>query len=530
VLNHFKGMVSLVRVRVRVPKPKPKRQPQFYLRGAPGLAVVFSFLLNVGLLFDKEFNISVTQHEQDILDGPSIIVIKTKNVSLFGLEEEKRQQEESGKPFSHSSASDSFSACILWMDDNHRLEEWLAYHYYIMQLRYVVINIDPTSRTSPKSIIDRWNDHGNRYNLNMTIFTMVDSDYIHDYSFQMDKLEKLRLSNAKDSASYGNQKTGYHRFRQRHFYKACSQHLVEQNQSWTSYHDIDEFVTFDWVTEKEEGKVKVNITEDGIRKMKQPGYVLHRLNSMKKQFPPENYVNATGLSCLVIRRQRFCSKELSPKETNQLFSSGEDIPEGFMNSYNHSSTDEDRHNILRRFDTLRYTFLTPGYDGLPKSIIDLSQKNPQLYTQGRFFQKEEEHSWQTHKPMHGLCVKEQQHRDKEIQKVVGEEKFIISHYLGNWASYSFRDDARKGGLRTYEIWAERANLTRGEYSYVIRPWLRGFVELVGGPGVASYLLQDAQKYPEGHNATSRIEEYLSSYKPRRGRTDKKQKRRRKRNK
>ena len=127
----------------------------------------------------------------------------------------------------------SFSACILWMDDNHRLEEWLAYHYYFLKLRYVVINIDPWSRTSPQAIIDRWNDHENNYNLNMTIVTMRDSEYVLDYDKEIEIIQEAAEVNESDAAlKYGQVKTNYHRHRQRQFYKACSQHLIQQNKSW----------------------------------------------------------------------------------------------------------------------------------------------------------------------------------------------------------------------------------------------------------------------------------------------------------
>ena len=125
--------------------------------------------------------------------------------------------------------NDSFSACILWMDDNHRLEEWLAYHYYLMKLRYVVINIDPWSKTSPQSIIDRWNDAENKYNLNMTIVTMTDSEYVPDFDQKVKKIQHLENIKAK---SYIQKKTLYHRYRQSIFYKACSHHLIEHNKSW----------------------------------------------------------------------------------------------------------------------------------------------------------------------------------------------------------------------------------------------------------------------------------------------------------
>ena len=126
---------------------------------------------------------------------------------------------------------DSFSACILWIDDNFRLEEWLAYHYYHLKLRYVVLNIDPFSKTSPNAIIDRWNDRENKYNLNMTIVTMKDSDYIKNFDSYMESNMEARSNSLQSKASV-NIKTDYHRKRQPEFYKACSKHLIQQNQSW----------------------------------------------------------------------------------------------------------------------------------------------------------------------------------------------------------------------------------------------------------------------------------------------------------
>ena len=134
------------------------------------------------------------------------------------------------------------------MDDNHRLEEWLAYHYYIMKLRYVVIAVDHYSKTSPQQIVDRWNDdHDQKLNhkLNMTIVTWTDTDYINisDYQEQMRIIAKAKTISVNE---YGNKKTFYHRYRQHEFYRRCSVHLLEQNKTWvcTSYSIVFVFVLF----------------------------------------------------------------------------------------------------------------------------------------------------------------------------------------------------------------------------------------------------------------------------------------------
>jgi hypothetical protein len=37
---------------------------------------------------------------------------------------------------------ETFSACILFMDDNPRLVEWLVYHFFALNLREVVVAVD----------------------------------------------------------------------------------------------------------------------------------------------------------------------------------------------------------------------------------------------------------------------------------------------------------------------------------------------------------------------------------------------------
>jgi hypothetical protein len=108
-----------------------------------------------------------------------------------------------------------------------------------------------------------------------------------------------------------------------------------------------------------------------------------------------------------------------------------------------------------------------------------------------------------------------------INTLLNEEQFVINHYSGSWESYSARpNDSRIGGLRTYETWYEKSTLcvtaaraginnitntnsaeddndndsTSISTSIVSRPWLKGFVDQVGGPKIASFLLQDSGQF------------------------------------
>jgi hypothetical protein len=54
----------------------------------------------------------------------------------------------------------SFLSPELSMDDNHRLMEWMAYHYHVLPLRYMIVVVDPRSKTSPSSIFNEWRRKG----------------------------------------------------------------------------------------------------------------------------------------------------------------------------------------------------------------------------------------------------------------------------------------------------------------------------------------------------------------------------------
>ena len=275
--------------------------------------------------------------------------------------------------------------------------------------------------------------------------------------------------------------------------------LINKHEFRTSYWDTDEFITF-------EQEADIDKT---MRKMEEPGYVLKTLNAIKKK------VNDTGVSCEAVNRRRYCAKDLDAREIDLALAAGAIIPEGFaMKDDGHRADGgqlSPRARAFRRFDTLRYNFLTPGLDGQPKSFIDLSRPNTKSFAG----------QWKVHRVMDPLCKNEMWHsrgtRGEEAKRLLGEERFVLNHYLGDWPSYSFRDDARRGGLRSYDVWRDRANMTQGEFTRGIWPWLGGFVDLVGrgaggGPEVAAHLLQDAGRFPKGFDPWANIGFYKKTYK------------------
>jgi hypothetical protein len=50
----------------------------------------------------------------------------------------------------------NFAACLLVKDDNDILSEWIAYHYHSLNMRFLIVAVDPHSAQSPSSILARW--------------------------------------------------------------------------------------------------------------------------------------------------------------------------------------------------------------------------------------------------------------------------------------------------------------------------------------------------------------------------------------
>lgn len=122
-------------------------------------------------------------------------------------------------------SNESFSACVLVMDENFRLYEWLTYHYHVLKLRYVVMAVDPLSLLSPKPVLDLF-----RNELNMTIITWTDGNFA----------DWRRLRNGASKEKLGRR---YLR-RQRLFLGKCMEHLHEQGRTWTAMWDVDEYIIF----------------------------------------------------------------------------------------------------------------------------------------------------------------------------------------------------------------------------------------------------------------------------------------------
>ena len=144
---------------------------------------------------------------------------KKKRLSLLAPFEVK-----SGRHISIPLKNDpnTFAACLLIMDDNHFLIEWIAYHYHVMPLRRLIILQDIKSITSPAPVLERWKNR-------MNITQWFEKD-IYPHGNPNTK------RNGKNKTLFGMYVT-----RQRDFVRQCLQTFHREGRGWVLLTDTDEY-------------------------------------------------------------------------------------------------------------------------------------------------------------------------------------------------------------------------------------------------------------------------------------------------
>jgi hypothetical protein len=120
-------------------------------------------------------------------------------------------------------------ACLVVRNANHLLYEWIAYHYTVLPLRYLIVGYDDTNSTydmpedDPTEVLLRWKQLGTDFSYEV----WRASDFARNIHYKYDKdLPYFR-----------------HLQRQHVFYAKCMQHLQNQsNVGWVALTDIDEYI------------------------------------------------------------------------------------------------------------------------------------------------------------------------------------------------------------------------------------------------------------------------------------------------
>lgn len=365
----------------------------------------------------------------------------------------------------------SFSACLLIMDDNHRLVEWLAYHWFVLPLRYLIVAVDPNSRTSPREILNRWRKMG------MTIVEWSDYDFWNNTATHPEIYSGLSTA---DETQNMTQKTSQYLMRQNVFIKQCMIHMKEQNKKWVTFHDVDEYLGYNHPS----GTDAFHIWELEQRNLSEQKPL--RLRTVRRILPshPPPALSTQGAFLPFLEREIFSN-------ITQLKVPCISIPRLQFGAM--ESTEEQRFSGIpleldaKRFDTIRWHYHADLDDidknGLNKVIIDMSRISVEDIEVESKTGRGRRRNYNPHRPLFRRC---------NSPTIMDHESiFRINHYLGSWDVFSFRDDPRKGTRRTsrdgWEFLSQSA--TKGPNVW-LRPWLRGFIDLVGSKKAVT-LLKDS---------------------------------------
>ena len=353
----------------------------------------------------------------------------------------------------------TFGACMLVMDDNMRLTEWLAYHFHVLPLRYLIVAVDPRSQTSPTHIFNQWRRRG---------------VYIEEWGDRDFWRSDLKLAPIPDDAAL-QVKRDRHRGRQKYFYKQCLIRMKEQGRTWVSLHDSDEYLVYNHA-----GGDRFAAWEAS----RQARHQLKEPRIVPSQTPPTTAEE--GGMIRYIQQERAAGLEYyqSPCIGIPRLMFGADESQ-IDHAAIHKGVPEALRPLVPQFDTLRYRQHARRNDftknALGKVIIDVSRVDI----------KRSPYFMSLHRPIKSICSAPW-HND-------WSSGLRINHYLGSWESYSFRDDSRRGGERSWEQWEYKATTIDELTDDNIRPWVSGLVETHGAE-TATEMLRDAGLPPNYQNA------------------------------
>ena len=375
---------------------------------------------------------------------------------------------------------DGFSACLLIKDDNHLLNEWIAYHYLVLPLKYLIVAVDPTSKTSPLSILQKWN---NDPDMDVSITMWQDEDYWDPQAVPRLVFKEKQ----KDKNRVNIPSVQLHLQRQQTFYAKCMQHHHKQNRSWTLLIDTDEFLAFNAYHVHENAQRKLRKTKSGKKETKKPSTKVLTQYAKKNRVAPYAH-NRTILSylhehehetiCILATRTLFGprllsrgdgnDKDLGPGNDHQLLR--QLVEKHQLRSMKYFYHDElgvrSSNGFGKSFINVRYLGLNSSYDDFDPDNVDIHAPSKKYCTGcGYFLSKKPDHS----------------------------SLFRIQHYLGTKEEYlSFREDQR----RSIDLFDEKASASSryGPYTEML-PWLNEFVRKVGSMEKADMMLSYQSSQP-----------------------------------
>ena len=322
----------------------------------------------------------------------------------------------------------AFSACLLVKDDNALIPEWVAYHYQTLPLRHLVVAVDPSSVTSPKSVLDVWTT----LMPDLDVEVWGDRDYREPDEFVSSVERRLRAAQENDDEEL----IQLHRQRQKTFINRCLRHHQNHGRSWVALVDTDEYIAFNH-------RFKDNQDID------HRGTILSFLNEKHRD---------ADEPCVSMTRTLFGPKALPPKEKQRLLETVP-FPRDFdsyklstVNYYYHDSMDSDR--------LAGYAKVMINVDRLPNFLFKDDSEDNIIYS--------------VHQPLPEFCARADTYFSSEND---AESPFRVHHYLGSWERYNSKVDVRRS-TEVFSLKADAASKFGPLYS-IVPSWLNHFVNAVG---------------------------------------------------
>lgn len=123
----------------------------------------------------------------------------------------------------------SVRTCMLIRNDNHRLFEWLAYHYTVLPLRYIIVGSDINSTEDPMDVLKLWNG------TELSYYVWYADDFLKDIIY----------NSTNPSRQFAE--------RQAHFFLRCMQkYYTDDNRGWLALADTDEYIKLNPLDDKKD--------------------------------------------------------------------------------------------------------------------------------------------------------------------------------------------------------------------------------------------------------------------------------------
>ena len=319
-------------------------------------------------------------HQSNLLRGPIQAVLHDMS-----------HKPDSGSPID---SRPGVGACILVTDDDHLIDEWLAYHYHMLRLRHVIIETDASSNLNAAQLATKWRPLG------LDIEQWVDAASVPS---SLPNLLGDKMSGLSEEEQTRRNAALY---RHRRFETNCAKALRKRNMAWTLFADADEFVVLHPDVVKREFPTIASDGNSNEALSLRKDILADTIEVMAKEDPGAS-------TCVKLTRFDFGTTETDDLHKRM------------------GRTDDVASLDLSKLQTLRYKFRSAeGRDkGMTKSfLLDISQ----------FASLDQNYDFDGYHPVENLCP------GAHIQ--MGEDPslknpFAVNRYVGTWEHYQQKHGA-----------------------------------------------------------------------------------------